>query len=373
MTRDTAVYTKLRDRLSVTPMGAPEGDDFIEILTILFTPEEARLALVLPFIPAPLKDIARAAELSVPDARRIVDAMSDKGLGFLIDYKDESYGMLVDVVPGIYEFPIMKGTLDIDYDRLKELWRRYHHNGWGDGKPLGGVMPLGRVLPVEETITPTSTVLTKDSIEHYIRSAPYLSVSNCSCRTTIEACDRPREVCLGVGVGAKYLAERGIARLIDVDEALEIVRIAHEAGLVSVSSNSTDRVSFICHCCPCCCGQLAVATVHGRYDLRPVGTNVAVLDEDSCTACGVCEDICPMDAVAADDGAVDPDRCIGCGLCVAACPTGAITLVPREPAPDVPPTMFEWGRRAAEAKGTLDEYMKELTVPAETGERTDDD
>ena len=373
MTQDTTVYTRLRDRLSVTPMGAPKGDDFIEILTILFTPEEAQLALVLPFIPAALSDIARAAEISVPDARRILDSMSDKGLGFLIDYKDQSFGMFVDVVPGIYEFPIMKGTLDIDYDRLKELWRRYHKNGWGDGEPLGGPMPLGRVLPVEETLKSSSKVHTRDSIENYIRGASHLSVSNCSCRTTIEGCDRPREVCLGVGIGAKYLAERGIARLIDVDEALAIVETAHEAGLVSVSSNSEDRVSFICHCCPCCCGQLAVATVHGRYDLRPVGTNVALLDGESCTACGMCEETCPMDAVAMDDAVIDPEKCIGCGLCVAACPVGAITLVPRSPVPDVPPTMFEWGRRATEAKGTLDEYMKELTVPAKTGAETADD
>jgi len=373
MTRDMTVYTRLRDRLSVTPMGAPKGDDFIEILSMLFTPEEAKFALVLPFIPAPLSDVARAAGISTEDARRIMDAMSDKGLGFLIDYEDQSYGMLVDVVPGIYEFPIMKGTLDIDYDRLKELWRRYHENGWGDGEPLGGPMPLGRVLPVEETIEPALKVLTRDSIEHYIRSAPFLSVSNCSCRTTIEGCDRPREVCLGVGIGAKYLAERGIARLIDVDEALAIVKTAHEAGLVSVSSNAEDRIGFICHCCPCCCGQLAVATVHGRYDLRPVGSNVAVMDGDACTTCGVCEETCPMDAVSMDDAAVDPDKCIGCGLCVSACPTEAIALIPRYPAPDVPPNMFEWGRRATEAKGTLNEYLKELSVPIDTGGEQSDD
>ena len=373
MTQDTAVYTRLRDRLSATPMGAPKGDDFIEILTILFTPEEARLALVLPFIPAPLEDIARTADISVSEARRILDSMADKGLGFLIDYKDQSFGMFVDVVPGIYEFPIMKGTLDIDYDRLKELWRRYHENGWGDGEPLGGPMPLGRVLPVGTALETSQSVLTRDSIEHYIRDASHLSVSNCSCRTTIEGCDRPREVCLGVGIGAKFLAERGIARLINVDEALAIVETAHEAGLVSVSSNSENRVSFICHCCPCCCGQLAVATVHGRYDLRPVGSNVAVLDGESCTACGMCEEICPMKAVTIVDAAIDPDKCIGCGLCVEACPTGAVTLVPRSPAPDIPPTMYEWGRRATEAKGTLEQYMNELTVPSEATDEIADD
>ena len=163
MTQNSSVYARLRDRLSVTPMGAPQGDDFIEILEMLFTPEEAEFSLVLPFLPAPLSDIARAAGMSVPDARRILDSIADKGLGFLIDYNEDSYGMLADVVPGIYEFPIMKGTLDIDYDRLKELWRRYHMNGWGgDEEPLGGPIPMGRILPVETTLASSSVVLDRD-------------------------------------------------------------------------------------------------------------------------------------------------------------------------------------------------------------------
>ena len=54
---------------------------------------------------------------------------------------------------------------------------------------------------------------------------------------------------------------------------------------------------------------------------------VAVVDEEGCKACGVCQGTCPQGAIAVDGtAAVDRDRCTGCGLCVAACPRDAISL-----------------------------------------------
>jgi Fe-S-cluster-containing hydrogenase component 2 len=54
----------------------------------------------------------------------------------------------------------------------------------------------------------------------------------------------------------------------------------------------------------------------------------AVVDSDLCSECGTCHERCPMEALAAGDGAtaVDLDRCIGCGVCVPTCPTGAVKL-----------------------------------------------
>ena len=48
-----SVYVKLYRKLSVTPTGVPKGQRLIEILKVLFTPEEAGLALILPFMPSP--------------------------------------------------------------------------------------------------------------------------------------------------------------------------------------------------------------------------------------------------------------------------------------------------------------------------------
>ncbi|MFO8126990.1 MAG: 4Fe-4S binding protein [Yoonia sp.] len=47
----------------------------------------------------------------------------------------------------------------------------------------------------------------------------------------------------------------------------------------------------------------------------------------TCTACGACVDICPVDAIKIEDKAVvDEDTCIDCGTCVDECPVEAISL-----------------------------------------------
>ncbi len=49
---------------------------------------------------------------------------------------------------------------------------------------------------------------------------------------------------------------------------------------------------------------------------------------DACVACGDCERYCPVEAVAADNGAfvVNPEKCIECGTCFELCSVDAIML-----------------------------------------------
>lgn len=53
----------------------------------------------------------------------------------------------------------------------------------------------------------------------------------------------------------------------------------------------------------------------------------AVVDKDTCTGCGACVEICPVDAIEMkDDKAVVSDACIDCGQCVDECPVEAIEM-----------------------------------------------
>ncbi|MBN1572164.1 MAG: 4Fe-4S binding protein [Deltaproteobacteria bacterium] len=359
-----SVYEKLRDKLSVTPVGAPKGEDFLEILSIIFTPDEADLALSIPFMPATLEDIAKGSSMDIEQAKERLNGMADKGIVYAFEYKGTPMFMLFGVVPGIFEFPIMKGSLDIDYHRLKSLWKKYHDEGWDyeDAKTTFPI-PMGRILAVEEEITSKKDVLPTELVYKYIDEAKYICVGECACRTVVNNCDSPKDVCMGLGYGAKFLAERGMARLIEKEEAKAILKRAHEAGLISCVDNNNENVSMLCNCCPCCCGQLTVATKHGRYDLRPVGAFVASVDSDKCTACGACEDRCPMKAISINDSAeIDPDKCIGCGLCVSECPVEALAMVRREPSPTVYNNIQDWAMAAVETKGTAKEFMEELGV-----------
>jgi len=50
----------------------------------------------------------------------------------------------------------------------------------------------------------------------------------------------------------------------------------------------------------------------------------ALIDEEKCTRCGLCQEVCRFKAIA--DYQVIPISCEGCGFCAHVCPTGAITM-----------------------------------------------
>ena len=58
------------------------------------------------------------------------------------------------------------------------------------------------------------------------------------------------------------------------------------------------------------------------------GVVVAGVDEDKCNGCGLCEEICPHDAIRVIDtvAAVDKGQCDGCNMCAMACTEKAIAL-----------------------------------------------
>jgi MinD superfamily P-loop ATPase len=51
---------------------------------------------------------------------------------------------------------------------------------------------------------------------------------------------------------------------------------------------------------------------------------LAHIDWDKCTECGLCQDLCRFDAIR--DYTVDPTSCEGCGFCFQVCPADAVTM-----------------------------------------------
>ncbi len=124
------------------------------------------------------------------------------------------------------------------------------------------------------------------------------------------------------------MAERKGARLITRDEAQAVLRRSEKAGLVHCASNTLDQIDFICNCCPCCCGILGAASRLKDTASRPHSNFYSTVDENACANCAICQDRCPVGAIAMNGiAAVDTARCIGCGLCASACAYDAIRLV----------------------------------------------
>lgn len=53
---------------------------------------------------------------------------------------------------------------------------------------------------------------------------------------------------------------------------------------------------------------------------------IPVINEESCTVCGTCEDMCPSGAIRMGKNCaqIDSQKCIGCGECIAICRDGAV-------------------------------------------------
>ena len=356
------IYQKLREKLDSHPVGAPDRPEIFEILRILFTPEEAEIALYLPFVLSSPDDIARKAGLPVDNVSTLCEQLADKGLVLSRVHHDKKAYMLLPIMPGVFEYPFMKRRhLDLDFDRLAELWHRYYDIGWGH-EVHGSKTSMSRVIPVQKAIPFAQNVLPFDEVARYIDKAECIAVGDCSCRVAEKKCDNPVEVCLGLDGGAKFLVERKMARFISKEEALRILEECEEAGLVHTTSNTSDRIGLICNCCPCCCVTLGAATRLRDAASHPVSSFYSSVSADDCSGCGVCEDRCPAEAITVGDVAiVDVVLCIGCGLCASACPTEAIALVRRADGTEPPAAARDLALKVAQEKGRTEAFLANLT------------
>jgi ferredoxin len=139
---------------------------------------------------------------------------------------------------------------------------------------------------------------------------------------------------------AASLIKHGVARPVEVAEALDLLQQAYECSLVQFGENVRERVSFICNCCGCCCEAMVAAR---RFAiLNPVHTTnfIPEVHEPTCNGCAKCVNACPVEAmtlVSSNDprrpkmkkAKLAEDVCLGCGLCVRACPRQSVSLKSR--------------------------------------------
>jgi Pyruvate/2-oxoacid:ferredoxin oxidoreductase delta subunit/DNA-binding transcriptional ArsR family regulator len=351
------IYEELRRHLDKHPTGAPEAPEILEILTILFTAEEAKVAAAMPFRPKSAEEIAERAGVSPEEAKARLESLADKGLVYAREKEGEWGYALLPVMPGIFEFPFMKGKKDETLERLAGLWDDY--------LPLVARVspediPIARVIPIQEEVENEPQVLTYEKVYQLIDEAEVLGLAHCACRTAFANCDAPLEACMLFDDTCRYLVDRGFARYISKEEMKQKLKEFDELGLVHNVNNSQDKLQFICNCCSCCCGFLRSIIELKIPNFLATSGFLASVDEELCNGCAVCEDRCPMDAIELVDevARVDTDRCIGCALCATGCDTEAVEMVRRIDLPATPTTMPEMGVKILESKGKLEEFIE---------------
>jgi len=341
-------YEQLARRLNKSPQGAPPTKLLFEILKVLMSEKEASLVALVPIRPFTVSTAARAWKTGLAEAQKTLDTLAARALLLDIESRRGHYYVLPPPMAGFFEFSMMRLRSDIDQKVLADLYYQYLNVEEDFIKALftQGETQLGRVFVNEPVLSGENAlhVLDYERAGEVIKKASHRGVGLCYCRHKMEhagrACDAPREICLTFNATAASLIRHGYARAIDAAEGLALLDEARGRNLVQFGENVRKRVSFICNCCGCCCEALLAQRRFGS--LHPIHTTnfLPVVDAASCSGCGECAAVCPVEAMAvvsANDprfprkkkAKVDEDLCLGCAVCLRACKTKSLRLVSR--------------------------------------------
>ncbi|TFG06596.1 MAG: 4Fe-4S dicluster domain-containing protein [Promethearchaeota archaeon] len=348
---DMEIYKKLRQHLEQNPIGFPATKSGVElrILKYLFTPLEAEIATYLKF--SWLKDLEPLEEiyervtelgLSIEELEKNLDNMARKGAITSREAKGKKYYANAELMVGIFEYQVDKLTkefIDDFHQYVNEAWLK---------QAIKVKAAQVRTIPVEKSVESRSDIADYDNVRKMFSDSPGpFLVANCVCRQLkdiegepCKATDR-RELCLLFGAAAEVFDTQGWGRAISKEEALEILAKNQEEGLILQKDNS-QGLDFICSCCTCCCEGLSKLTLLPNPGRLTLSNYVAHVDPELCTGCGMCLDVCQLDAIIQDNeiSKINIMRCVGCGNCASKCPSEAITLVEKE-RKYTPPTTFD--------------------------------
>jgi Na+-translocating ferredoxin:NAD+ oxidoreductase subunit B len=328
------------------PFPATESGVEIRLLELMFTPDEARLALHLSAIPESLPAIHRRIKhkLSLEDLRAQLNHMAEKGLIHRLPGKSGPKFCKAPLVVGMYEAFVNRLTPE-----LERKVRAYFDEKLG--AELARLSPQLRTVPVNKSIPIERPVGQYDDLRRYVDTSPGpFAAQPCICRQgkdlTGEACRQTseRRNCLLIGFAATSLIQKGIASEISKERMLGLLEDADRDGLVLQPQNTREPL-FVCCCCGCCCGVLTTARKLPRPADAFASDFIAEIDATVCEVCGECGERCQMDAIASDHQPpkILEERCIGCGLCVSTCPSGAMrlrTMPERKPPPKDTRTLY---------------------------------
>jgi Na+-translocating ferredoxin:NAD+ oxidoreductase subunit B len=343
------VYEKLPAALNARSMAFPavKCDAFYDLVSFLFTPEDAAIFVAMPLGLATVDEIAES--LSVKDTKKLagqLEIMADKGLIHIRERNGTKVYEALPFVPGITEFQLMRGIVDERHKKIATLLRDYAKGMFAalmssNPPPMESYAP-GKKVSVDKEIDHKTTIVPLNELKELLMQTDYISVGTCICRHQAALLGKPSEKpvnnCMILGESGKFAAERGFTTRLTKEEAIKRIEEAEEAGLIHSFANSPDLYTNLL--CNCYKDRCMIVRGVSKSPIPSMAVNarwLVKINENDCTGCEACIPRCQMDALKMDNGKLtrDEKRCIGCGICMWVCPADALTLESR-PAGKIP-------------------------------------
>ncbi|MHA2006845.1 MAG: ATP-binding protein [Promethearchaeota archaeon] len=357
------VYRKLQIYLDSLPVDYPKTESGVElrILKHLFTPQEAEIALNLKIIPQEPKTMFRPFKRKGWTLEQFSESlltMAKKGSINWIQRRDgtNNYGITPFAV-GFFDFQIDMLTEDFAKD-----FEHFMDEGFISAMLENGILQM-RTIPVEKSVSIEHNVSNFDEIKTIIEDIDKtLYLTECICRQEKDVlgqgCHHPKETCIAIGVNPKIFLEQG--REISKEEALEVLKMAQDKGMV-ISPSNTQSPFVICCCCGCSCIFLSNIKKFAN-PAQYVNSNYCIkVEEEMCSGCAECVTSCHMEANIINNKGISETNlgyCIGCGVCVPTCPTKARYLIKRQSEMIPPKNFTELYQSIAKRKRFLQEKRK---------------
>lgn len=360
---DDIAYRKLQRYLDSLPIDYPETESGVEIriLKSLFTPQEAEIALKLKLIPQEAKALFRPFKKKgwtlEQFSNQLLNLAKKGSINWIQSKEGINYYGIVYLAAGFYDFQIGKLTKELAKD-----FDQYCDEGFISGMLENGILQM-RTVPIEKSIPMEYNISNFDEIKSIVENINRtIYLSPCICRQSKDVqgkgCEHPQETCITIGRNPRILLEQG--RIISKEEALDVLRMSQENGLVICPTN-TQKPFMICSCCGCSCLFLENLKKY-ENPARFVNSNYFIsINEDKCTGCGDCISVCPMNANKVNENViskVDLGYCIGCGVCIPKCPENARTLVKKEKEVIPPKNLTELYQKISQRKALVKEKRK---------------
>lgn len=319
-------------------VGGGESKYIPGIFEVLAGEDEAKVLLAAS-PPATIEELAEKTGLAPDQVESMIDPLFKKGLIFK---SVKETGTRYYRVRQLLQMHDSTAVMVNAPRKMLDLWKAFMAEEFDAfSRKLEGVLPAPviRVIPVNITIQPRTHILAFDDVRSLVEGARNIAVTPCSCRVIDGACGKPLEVCMQFNKAADYAIERGTGRPLTKQEAIEMLKMCEEEGLVHVGDNRSTVGHVICNCCSdCCLNWPSVRTGLGKFVVP--SRFLAEVDADLCTACEACLDRCHFDAITIDEdteiAVIDAEKCMGCGLCLVTCPTEAIQFKEVRPEDFVP-------------------------------------